>query len=85
MLLFFFCNGSGHDRFAAFNVPLVSLTNYNTSASSAYNQHNFRSNFIPATSDIDTHLDTIATDPRHQYALGHGKAWTSPSAFCPLT
>lgn len=42
-----------------FNIPLLSLTNHNTSAFSNYNS-TFQ-NFTPATSHIDTSFDTIAT------------------------
>ena len=46
-----------------FNVPLISLTNHNTSAFSAYSSNRFDTNFTPATSWVDTNGLTIPIDP----------------------
>src|SRR5690348_2748255 len=47
----------------SFNIPLVSLTNHNTSANPAYNQSNFGANF-GTTSWVNQNGETITIDPR---------------------
>src|SRR6266481_4322920 len=46
----------------SFDVPLVSLTNHNTSANAAYNQANFGANF-GTTTWVNQNGTTIAVDP----------------------